>query len=216
MLDDLFGQLGPLLPPDGSTDPAPDGSIPGPPGDELLQELLDRLLDELLTPPDEGSTDPGVPPDDQPTDPFGGLFDFDPFGLFGPSQDQGVQPTLLDLAAARLAQSAMSWAGSSWARAGHRPVAVSVLADGHVLSRRAGSWQDVAVSTSPASSAATSRIQFTPDLIPSDIVGTRSTDRRRVFDVEPGSPPTSCWSTRSTGRLRGRRPPSSRRCRSGR
>ena len=51
-----------------------------------------------------------------------------------------------------------------------------------------------------------SRIQFTPDLLPSDVTGTEvyyQKDGAGEFRFEPGarSLPTSCWVTRSTVRL---------------
>ncbi len=65
-----------------------------------------------------------------------------------------------------------------------------------------------------------SRIQFTPDLMPSDITGTEIIDQdpstgKRDVPLRQGarSSPTSCWPTRSTAPRRRRRPPCSRRCR---
>ena len=67
------------------------------------------------------------------------------------------------------------------------------------------------------------RIQFTPDLMPSDITGTeviqedKATGAAAVqVPARARSSPTSCWPTRSTARRPRRRPPCSRRCRSGR
>ena len=66
---------------------------------------------------------------------------------------------------------------------------VAVLADGHVLLEGApGLGKTLLLSTLARVLGGTfSRIQFTPDLIPSDIVGTRIyRPSSEVFDVEPG------------------------------
>ena len=67
------------------------------------------------------------------------------------------------------------------------------------------------------------RIQFTPDLMPSDVTGTEviqedpETQPAGVSSSCPGrSSPTCSWPTRSTARRPRRRPPCSKRCRSGR
>ncbi len=66
------------------------------------------------------------------------------------------------------------------------------------------------------------RIQFTPDLMPSDITGTSDPRRGRAgqarVPLRPAgrSSPTSCWPTRSIARRPRRRPPCSRPCRNGR
>ena len=63
-----------------------------------------------------------------------------------------------------------------------------------------------------------SRIQFTPDLMPADIVGTNIVQEHShggtFFEFQPGrSSPTSCWPTRSTARRRKRSRRCSKRCR---
>ena len=82
-------------------------------------------------------------------------------------------------------------------------VLVALLANGHCLLEGVpGLGKTLTVATlAKTLGGSFTRIQFTPDLIPSDLVGTRiyrpSTER---FDVELGrSSPTSCWPTRSTG-----------------
>ena len=92
-------------------------------------------------------------------------------------------------------------------------VLVALLAGGHVLLEGVpGLAKTLTIKTlaDGRSAAASAAIQFTPDLVPSDLVGTRiyRPDTGR-FDVELGPVfATSCWPTRSTAR----RPRSSPRC----
>ena len=65
------------------------------------------------------------------------------------------------------------------------------------------------------------RIQFTPDLMPADIMGARSWTTRRAGTARSASSrarssPSCCWPTRSTAPARAPRPPSFRPCRSAR
>ena len=91
-------------------------------------------------------------------------------------------------------------------------VLVAVLADGHVLLEGApGLGKTLLLATlARILGGSFTRIQFTPDLIPSDIVGTRIfRPSSESSTSNPGrSSPTSCWSTRSTAPRRR----SSRRC----
>ena len=93
-------------------------------------------------------------------------------------------------------------------------VLVALLAGGHCLLEGVpGLAKTLTVATLAQTLGGTfPRIQFTPDLIPSDLVGTRiyrpSTE---AFDVELGPcSPTSSWPTRSTGPRPRCSPPCSR------
>ena len=89
---------------------------------------------------------------------------------------------------------------------------VSLLAGGHVLLEGVpGLAKTLTVRTLAAVLGGTySRIQFTPDLVPADLVGTRVyRPDRGSFDIELARlSATFCWPTRSTAR----RPRSSRLC----
>ena len=89
---------------------------------------------------------------------------------------------------------------------------VGVLARGHILLEGVpGVAKTLAVrSFATVLGGDFARVQFTPDLVPSDIVGTPSTrpPRRLSTSSSARSSSTSCWPTRSTEL----RPRSSRRC----
>ena len=98
---------------------------------------------------------------------------------------------------------------------------LGLLADGHVLIEDYPGLAKTLMARSFAqvTSLDFSRIQFTPDLMPSDVTG--------LVDLQPArgrlrvpararSSPTCCSRTRSTAPRRRRRPRCSRRCRSGR
>jgi len=89
---------------------------------------------------------------------------------------------------------------------------VSLLCNGHVLIEGVpGLAKTLTVSTLAQTLGVDfSRIQFTPDLLPADIVGARCTTRRRgpLILGRGLSFVRSCWPMKSIGRLRAR----SRRC----
>ena len=92
-------------------------------------------------------------------------------------------------------------------------VMVALLTGGHVLLEGVpGLAKTLTIKTlASAVGGSFSRIQFTPDLVPSDLVGTRIyRPDSGSFDTElgPGVRATSCSPTRSTARRRR----SSRRC----
>ena len=95
---------------------------------------------------------------------------------------------------------------------------VGLLTGGHILLEGVpGLAKTLAVRTlAEIIHASFSRIQFTPDLLPADVIGTRSTTRRpRSSTSRRGrSSPTSSWPTRSTARRPRCRRRCSRRCRS--
>lgn len=79
---------------------------------------------------------------------------------------------------------------------------VGLLANGHILLEGVpGLAKTLAIKTlSDAVNGSFSRIQFTPDLLPADVVGTLIYNiRENQFDIKKGrSSPISCWQTRST------------------
>jgi MoxR-like ATPase len=93
-----------------------------------------------------------------------------------------------------------------------RLAVISLLGQGHVLIEDVPGVGKTTLAQALARSVglAFQRVQFTSDLLPSDIIGSRSSTRRsRRSSSSPGRcSPTSCSPTRSTGRPR--RP--SRRC----
>ncbi len=105
---------------------------------------------------------------------------------------------------------------------GKRPqielVLMGLLADGHVLIEDFPGLAKTLIARSVARvcSMRFSRIQFTPDLMPSDVTGSAIYDQRdAVFRFQPApSSRTSSSPTRSIAPRRRRRRRSSRRCRS--
>ena len=97
---------------------------------------------------------------------------------------------------------------------------VSLVAEGHVLLESVpGLAKTLAASTLARAVAADfARIQCTPDLLPSDIIGTQVYDPRTHTSTPSSarSTPTWCCSTRSTGPAPRPSRRCSRRCRSGR
>jgi MoxR-like ATPase len=97
-------------------------------------------------------------------------------------------------------------------------ILIGVLADGHVLLEDYPGLAKtlIARSFARATSLHFSRIQFTPDLMPSDVTGSSVFDQRRTeFTFLPGPIFTNILPpTRSTAPRRRRRPRCSRRCRS--
>jgi MoxR-like ATPase len=101
-----------------------------------------------------------------------------------------------------------------------RRLLIGLLADGHILLEGVpGLAKTLLVSTLATTLSVTfRRIQFTPDLLPSDVTGTPSTTPRRASSPSGPAPssPTSCWPTRSTAPPPRCRARCWRRCRSGR
>jgi MoxR-like ATPase len=99
-------------------------------------------------------------------------------------------------------------------------VLLGMLADGHVLLEDFPGLAKTLIARAFAqvTSIGFTRIQFTPDLMPSDVTGSSIFNQREVdFEFRRArSSRTCCWLTRSTALRRRRRPPCSRRCRSGR
>ena len=98
---------------------------------------------------------------------------------------------------------------------------IGLLCDGHVLLEGVpGLAKTLTVRTlADAISAQFQRIQFTPDLLPADLIGTHDlqpADRRASPSARARSSPTSCSPTRSTAPRPRCSPRCSRRCRSGR
>ena len=93
-------------------------------------------------------------------------------------------------------------------------VLVALLAGGHLLLEGVpGLAKTLTVKTlADVLDASFRRIQFTPDLVPADLVGTRIyRPDRGTFDTELGpSSATSCWPTRSTAPRPRSSPPCSR------
>jgi MoxR-like ATPase len=91
-------------------------------------------------------------------------------------------------------------------------ILVALLAGGHVLVEGVpGLGKTLLVrALAQALDCSFARVQFTPDLMPSDVSGTRSTTRSpsRSASAAARSSPTCCWPTRSTVR----RPRRRRRC----
>lgn len=88
-----------------------------------------------------------------------------------------------------------------------------LLADGHLLLEDVpGTGRRASLAKSLANTVAgtQSRLQFTPDLLPSDVTGATIYNQRTAeFEFHKGPcSPRSCWSTRSTGH----RPRRNRRC----
>jgi MoxR-like ATPase len=102
-----------------------------------------------------------------------------------------------------------------------RLVLVCLVCEGHALIEGVpGLGKTVLLKTlSDALSLSFSRLQFTPDLMPADIVGTNVLEEddagRRQFRYRGRSSPSWCWPTRSTGPPRRRSRRSSRRWPSG-
>ena len=99
-------------------------------------------------------------------------------------------------------------------------VLLGILADGHVLIEDFPGLAKTLIARSFAQVASLgfSRIQFTPDLMPSDVTGSSIYDQRAGdFEFRPGrSSRSSCSPTRSTALRRRPRRRCSRRCRSAR
>ena len=95
---------------------------------------------------------------------------------------------------------------------------VALLCGGHVLMEGVpGTAKTLLVRTLSASlSVSTRRVQFTPDLLPSDILGTSVYDagRQQLLSATDRSLPVLYWRTRSTGLPRRPSRPCSRRWRS--
>ena len=214
-LGDLFG-----LGPDGSQPPG--GSGGSEMADQLLRQLLDELQRELApdapapqpapetapspeaTPAPDGANDPSADAIDQPDAAVPGR------AAAGaePERDTGAlrpgwrhrrrrsMTVSIDLSTTRLAQvrHELSRVIVGQDRVVDR-LLVAVLADGHVLLEGApGLGKTLLLATlARILGGSFNRIQFTPDLIPSDIVGTRifrpsSEVVRRRTRADPGQP----------------------------
>ncbi len=94
-------------------------------------------------------------------------------------------------------------------------VLLGVVAKGHVLLEDVpGTGKTLtARSVATALGLSFSRVQFTPDLLPSDVTGTNIFNEREQSSSSPKDPSslTSSSPTRLTARRRRRRPPSSKR-----
>jgi hypothetical protein len=101
-----------------------------------------------------------------------------------------------------------------------RLLVVTLIAEGHVILEDAPGVGKTMLAKvlSRSVDCSFSRLQFTPDLLPSDVTGVSSTTSRRTASTSgPGpSSRTCCWSTRSTAPRRRSRPPCSSACRSAR
>ena len=140
---------------------------PPTPSTGLMQQFLDELLQGLS--PDGTS---------------------DPFAPDGGHRRPGSMTVSIDLSTTRLAQvrHELGRVIVGQDRVVDR-LLVAVLADGHVLLEGApGLGKTLLLATlARILGGSFNRIQFTPDLIPSDIVGTRIfRPSSEVFDVEPG------------------------------
>ena len=132
---------------------------------------MQQFMDELFQ---------GLSPDGTP----------DPFAPDGGTDGQGSMTVSIDLSTTRLAQvrHELGRVIVGQDRVVDR-LLVAVLADGHVLLEGApGLGKTLLLATlARILGGSFNRIQFTPDLIPSDIVGTRIfRPSSEAFDVEPG------------------------------
>jgi MoxR-like ATPase len=97
---------------------------------------------------------------------------------------------------------------------------VGLLTGGHILLEGVpGLAKTLAVRTvAECLRIAFSRIQFTPDLLPADVIGTMVFDQRsqEFYPKKGRCSPTSCWRTRSIARRPRCSPRCSRRCRKSR
>ena len=77
---------------------------------------------------------------------------------------------------------------------------IGLLSDGHILLEGVpGLAKTLAIKTlASLIDAKYSRIQFTPDLLPADVIGTMVYSQKNFKCAKAPSSPTSCWPTRST------------------
>ena len=95
---------------------------------------------------------------------------------------------------------------------------IGLLSNGHILLEGVpGLAKTLAITTlAKAVDADFARIQFTPDLLPADLIGTLIYSQKSSWCAKAPSSPTSYWPTRSTVRRRRCSRRCSKRCRSAR